>query len=346
LKYRVSKNTKALFFINIFLFSLTKIFGQSQLNWNKYSFTEQKMGSSFTITFSHNDSLLANSFAKNAFKIVDSLNTSFSDYLENSEISNISKKAGNGEWIPISKDLMAIIKDSQKAHTESDGAFDICLGNLTKLWRISRKTKTLPKKYDLQRALSSSGMQYLQIDSTNKQVRLIKKGASIDLGGIGKGFVAQKVYDYLVKNNMKSIIVDAAGNMAIGDGPFNQKKWRIGLEMPERSIYANLKMLYLRNCAISTSGDVYQNVVINGKKYSHIINPKTGLGLGYQRQVTVICENATKADWLSTTCYILPKIKAVTLAKKMGAELIIFENRNQKIKEYKTSDFSKYYLEN
>lgn len=301
------------------------------------------MGSAFSMTFYHSDSLKARLLAQNAYKIVDSLNNSFSDYIDTSEIGVLGKNAGNGLSINVSKDLLNIFILSKLAFEKSFNTFDITIGPLTKLWRQSKKQKKIPPKEILIAAKLKTGMQYLWIDSVKNQARLIKKNMSIDLGGIGKGYAAQKVFDYFLKNSINQVLVDAAGNMAIGDPPPGENNWKIGVEIPEKSSTQNLKMLKLKQIAISTSGDAYQFVEINGRKYSHILNPKTGLGLQNQKQVTVLCENATKADWLSTAICILPIKKGLILAKNERAEVLIIDKKNNRLIEYKSKDFDKYF---
>lgn len=327
------------FIILIFFFSGNKTFSQ----FKRFEFEEKKMGSPFQLIFYDSDSLHAFNLAKNAFLIVDSLNNSFSDYTSTSEIAKINDNAGYGQFIKISNNLENILLQSKVAFFKSEGSFDITIGQLTKLWRKSRQEKKLPSSVELKSKLAVTGIKYLVIDTTKHSAKLLKKGASIDLGGIGKGFAAQKVYEFFVNNNIKKVLVNAAGNMAIGEAPIEKKGWEIAIEKPSANSFIDPKMVNLGNIAISTSGDAFQFVEINGKRYAHIINPKTGLGLSYQRQVTIICENATKADWLSTACYILPIKRALILAKNEKAEILIFNNNNNKITEIKSSGFYKYF---
>lgn len=322
----------------LIIFTVKNTFSQLK----KFQFEEKKMGSAFQLIFYDSDSIHAVNLSKIAFLIVDSLNNSFSDYLTNSEIAKINNSAGNGQSINISKDLENILLQSKAAYLKSEGAFDITIGQLTKLWRKSRIEKIMPNKVDLNIKLAAVGFKYLIIDTTKHSAKLLKKGASIDLGGIGKGYAAQKVYDFFVKNKIKKILVNAAGNMTAGEPPKGKKDWEIEIEMPSLINYSNQKIVGLQNISISTSGDAFQFVEIEGKRYAHIINPKTGLGLSYQRQVSIICENAAKADWLSTACYILTIKKALKLAEKENAEIIIFNNSNNKIKEIKSKGFDRY----
>ncbi len=298
----------------------------------RFEFIETKMGAPFGLIFYAKDSTIAKQLAKQAYIIVDSLNLAFSDYLPHSEVSLLKQKNG---WQPLSMHLFAILLESQNAWQKSDGAFDVTLGRLTKLWRKTKKDGRLPTKKVLKTARAGSGMQYLKLDVNTQSIYFENKAnLDLDLGGIGKGYAAQQVFDYFKREGIKSVLVNAAGNMAIGDPPPNKTNWSIGLEAPEGQTQDLLK---LSNAAVSTSGDAYQFIQIKNKKYAHILNPKTGLGLKNSRQVSIICTNATQADWLSTACTILPLKKALALAKRESAEIIIFEHRKNKIHKYSSS---------
>jgi FAD:protein FMN transferase len=339
LVFRIGKYLYIGFWILLFQIStIQNSFSQAK----RYSFSEQKMGSDFTIIFYHNDSTIATNISRNAFQIVDTLNNSFSDYRVDSEISMLAKNATNNKWIPVSTQLFDILKISKRAWQLSDGAFDVTIGQLTKLWRKSKKVKILSNKNILEKALKTKCMPFIAFNDKAKSIKLLKKGTEFDLGGIGKGYAAQKVFEYLKSENIQSALVDAAGNMAIGNSPPDKLGWKVGLQLPNELNTVLPEMMTIENMAISTSGDVYKNIEIGNKRYSHILNPKTGLGLTNQKQVTIICKNATTADWLSTSCCILSNKKALLLAKKMNAEIIIFETKNNKLIETKSSGFKQY----
>ena len=324
------------------LFVLVLINQHTFSQTKRYRFSEQKMGSEFTILLYHSDSNKAQIAASNAFKIADSLNYSFSDYLINSEVSKLSKTAGTDQWVRVSADLMEIIEKSNYAWIKSKGTFDITVGRLTKLWRKNKKDKKLPNQDSLKIALGTTGMKFVQINKNLGLIKLKKKGTQIDLGGIGKGFAAQKMLDYLKSQNITTALCDAAGNMAIGDAPPDTNGWNIAVQIPNKTQTLLNQMLQITNRSISTSGDLYQYFEVNKKKYSHIINPKTGLGITSQKQVTIICENATRADWLSTACCILPTKKALNLAKKENAEILIIESKNHKMIQTKSKKFFRF----
>ena len=196
----------------------------------------------------------------------------------------------------------------------------------------------------------------LEVDSSRfeppkkAKMRFYTEGASFDFGGIVKGFAAQEVVNLLTINGFPICFADAGGDLAMGASPIieGQKTsgWRVGVSVPNSENQLMPQFLFLHHQAVATSGDLYQSVTINGKTYSHIVNPKTGLGLTHRRNVTVIAPDGAQADWLATACSVLPIKKALKLVKKYpNVELLIMENRKDKIKHWESSGFSKYFSE-
>ena len=169
----------------------------------------------------------------------------------------------------------------------------------------------------------------------------MQPGMQLDLGGIAQGYIAQKVLDRLRQHSIKKVLVNVSGDITMGDPPPGTKGWTIGINMPQRAEELQKQKLLLSNCSVSTSGDVYQYIEHNGKRYSHIIDPRTGYGVTSQRNVTVIAKDATTADWLATACSILAVNKAKKLAKKMNAELLIAEIQNGIVILHSSKNFQK-----
>ncbi|MBS1564895.1 MAG: FAD:protein FMN transferase, partial [Bacteroidetes bacterium] len=172
-----------------------------------------------------------------------------------------------------------------------------------------------------------------------------KKGMQLDLGGLGKGFVAQAALDLLKEYGFPSAMVNAGGKIVAGDPPPGREGWIIGINAPGEKEQTLPLFLLLQRFAVATSGDIYQFVEINGKRYSHIVNPHTGIGLTHSRNVTAIAADGTTADWLATACSILPLRKSLRLIRQIpGAALFITENRNGKILYKKSAGFNHYQL--
>ena len=295
------------------------------------------MGSPLNVTLHTDDSTKANQIAKEAYKIADSLNLIYSDYLENSELNLLSKKSGMDNFTKISPALWDILRLSVKASEQSGGAYDITVGSIVKLWRKARKDKVLPEKDILKNAVQSVGYQNIVLDSMTRSVKLMRTNTQLDLGGIAKGYVAQVMVDFCKSKGIEKVLVDAGGDLAMAG-----TNWRIGVNIPDSEELMS-RFLVLQNQAVATSGNMYQYVEINGKKYSHIVNPHTGLGLTHQRNVTVIAPDGATADWLATACSVLSVKKALRLIKFIpSCELLMTEIRKGKLKMWQSEGFEGY----
>ena len=329
----------------------------------KYTFSQPKMGSPLNITLYNNDSVKANQIAIEAYKIADSLNLIYSDYLENSELSLLSKKSGTNEYTKVSPALWNILNLSVKASKQSKGAYDITVGSIVKLWRKARKEKILPEENVLKNTLQSVGYQYIILDSVTHAVKLLQPNTQLDLGGIAKGYVAQVIVDFCVKKGIEKVLVDAGGDLAMyappapRGGAFPSESssavpplgvrrlglhFRIGVTIPNSEELIPWYLI-LQNQAVATSGNMYQYVEIKGKRYSHIVNPRTGLGVTHQRNVTVIASDGATADWLATACSVLSVKKALKLIKSMpNCELFMAEIGKGKLKIWQSAGFESY----
>jgi thiamine biosynthesis lipoprotein len=303
------------------------LFGQQ-----KYVFEQAKMGSPFTISIFANDSASASRAAFAAFHCADSLNLIFSDYIDSSELNRLNATSGQGRFVQVSSAMFDILKHSLKAARASNGSYDISMGPLVKLWRKARIEKILPNPDSVKGALLKVGYQYIHLDSVHQSLCLEKPGMQLDLGGIGKGYVAQAALNLITAEGFKSAMVNAGGNIVTGEAPPGKKGWRIGITVPNETGQIIPKLLLLENMCVATSGDIYQHLDINGLRYSHIIDPKTGVGLTLQRNVTVVASDGTTADWLSTACSILPAKKAFKLVSQFpqGA-MLMTELKNGKL---------------
>ena len=234
------------------------------------------MGSPFRLIFYAPDSVTANRMAAASFHLVDSLNTVFSDYEDSSEINHLSRTAGSGRYVPVSSPLFEVLLASKQAAQHSVGAFDITIGPLSRLWRQARRLQRFPSKEAVLQAQASVGMQYLQLDSDAKKVLLLKENMQLDLGGIAKGYVAQKVVSFLGENGITSALADAGGDMACSDPPPGKKGWTVGINLPESTTGLLSETVELHNAAIATSGTLYQFMEYEVNRYSHISDPRTG----------------------------------------------------------------------
>ena len=323
-----------------FIFFLLSFSGSAQQK--RFQFSQNKMGSPFSIIFYHTDSTEALQLANDCYLKIDSLNNIFSDYFSYSEAGRLARQT-TGQQIPISDELLAILLQSKEAWIKSGKTFDISIGALTQLWRKIKNEKRFPAAAEVKKAKQSTGFENLVIQPSVKTISFKKPGMRLDFGGIVKGYAAQKVVDYLKTKNITQALADAGGDIVMSDEPPGKNGWRIGINIPEQENELWDKKLELKNCAVATSGDVYRFTIHNGKKYSHIIDPRTGYGVTSQRNVTVIAKNGATADWLATACSILSIEKALALAKKENAALLIATLKGEKIIIDKTKNFDAYF---
>ena len=308
----------------------------------KFLFMQTKMGSPLNIIIVEKDSVNATTLAQQCFQLVDSFSHIYSDYDSTSELSKLYNSNKNLP-IKVSPALLDILLVSKKAFEKSQHSFDISLGQLSLLWRKSRKDRQFPSVAMVAEAKNKVGFQYLQIDSTNKTVSILKPSLRLDLGGIAKGYIAQKMIDFLMFKGVQSALVDAGGDISMSGAPPHSNGWIVAVNVPEQTDELLNTQLSLQNISVATSGDAYQYIVHDGKKYAHIIDPRTGYGVSFQRNVTVIAKDGATADWLATACSILPIKTAYAVAKQANAEVFITVLENGKIKPYQTNGFKNYW---
>lgn len=303
----------------------------------KYLFEYAKMGSPFVITICTKDSAAAAIAAQAAALHADSLISSFSDYIDSSELNRLCAHAGDGKFIAVSEPLFDILQVSLTAAELSKGSFDISLGPVIKLWRQARKSQQIPSKNAIRAALKKTGYRYIHLDSLHRSIMLEHKGMQLDLGALGKGYVAQAAWQVLANNGFPCSMVNAGGKIVTGDAPPGSSGWKIGIKIPGEEEAILDGFLFLKNTSVATSGDVYQHLDYGGKRYSHIIDPKTGYGILQSRNVTVIANDGVISDWLATACSILTPKKAMALvAKFQDAALLITGTEKGKPIEYRS----------
>lgn len=322
----------------LLILSLLTVFSSSgQLQ--RFRFSANKMGSPFNLVFYCSDSSRALSLSKQCFALVDSLNAVFSDYDSTSELSRICQSPGVQS---VSPRMMDLTMQAANAFRQSKGSFDITVGALSRLWRKARKEKRFPDSMEVIHARSYAGMNRIRLNKKDHTLSM-PAGTRLDFGGIAKGYSAQLVIDFLQTQGIQHALADAGGDMVMSDAPPGSKGWMVGVNVPETTDELLPRKLQLANMAVATSGDAYQYMEHNGKKYSHIIDPRTGYGISSQRNVTVIAANGTDADWLATACSILPVEEAKKIAQKMHAELMITELENDIVIYHKTKGFDRYW---
>lgn len=329
--------------ISIWITFCILIHFNAQAQYRKFSFQAPKMGSLFNIVIYSKDSASAAAAAAHAYRLIDTLNRIYSDYLPDSELNMLCANSGNGKWIKVSQPLYQILYTAYEAGKISGGSFDITMGPLIRIWRTARREKKMPAKDSLIAAKKRVGYRLMVFNAKNKSVRLKKAGMQLDLGGIAKGETAQKVYDRLSNLGFPYALLDAGGDIVAGSVPPGIDGWKVGINLPGKEDIMEQPLL-LRNKAVTTSGDLYQYVELNGKRYSHIISPFTGYALTASRNVTVISDQGIDADWLTKACSILSVKKCMKLVGTFSlTEVQIAVLEDSKPKFYRSPGFTEYF---
>jgi len=223
--------------------------------------------------------------ATEAFAVMSRLEGVMSDYRADSEAMRLVARSPK-VWHDVSQDLSDVLVLSEWMWVQSDGLFDVAIGPLTHRWRAVRREGALPSGEELGSLLERSGMDSLELDSDGAHVRFARPGMLLDFGGIGKGHAAQRALDTLRRLGYGDSMVEIGGDLVVGDAPPGEPGWTVAIETGLGE--SDRASRVLTNAAVATSGDAEQFVEIDGVRYSHIIDPATGLGLTERIAVTVI----------------------------------------------------------
>lgn len=281
----------------------------------KFEYVRPKMGTGFRVVVYARAKPLADKAAEAAYAKVDQLNAIFSDYDPNTELSKLGQRTNDGpmtEPVRVSDDLWNVLVAAHHASEMSDGAFDITVGPFVRLWRRSRDMHELPKPERIEQARQSVGWQAVKLFPETHSVQLLKPHMRLDVGGIAKGYTAMQCMAVLREHGLRIAMVGAAGDLTVGDPPPGKTYWRVAVQS-----LADPKMtdgyVRMRNASISTSGDTQRFVIIDGQRYSHIIDPRTGLGLQRRIGATVLTPDGTTSDWLCKPPCVLGPEKGLEL---------------------------------
>jgi thiamine biosynthesis lipoprotein len=277
----------------------------------RHEFESVHMGTKFRIVLYSAEPDTAKRSADAAFALAEDLNAHFSDYDADSELMRLTQK----REAEVSEELFDILARARALAKETGGAFDITTGAHTRNWRRARITGTLPSAASIAAAKRASGWQKLDLDPETRRVTLTVPGMFLDLGGIAKGFTADAMLKLLKDRGHPIASVAAGGDVAVGDPPPGKAGWRVGIAPDGEK---NSEVVVLANQAVSTSGQAEQKVTIDGKSYSHIVDPKTGLGLTGSAPVSVIAELASDTDPLATALSVMGEKRGRAYAKKKG----------------------------
>jgi thiamine biosynthesis lipoprotein len=284
----------------------------------KFVFEKAEMGLPFRVSVFAKNEAAAKEAADAAFAKVEELNAIFSDYEDDSELSKLSRTSGTGAKVPVSDPLWTVLARAQQLAEQSGGAFDVTCGPLTSVWRRARRKFELPAPDLVQEMRARCGWQKLKLDPAAHTAELLAPQMRLDLGSLAKGYAVDAALRVLRDKGHPIALVAGGGDMAAGDPPPGRKGWRIEvapLDAEGGAAKPPGVVIEIAHCGIATSGDTYQRLEIGGKRYSHILDMRTGQPLIDHALVTVVGPDCFTAS-LSTCLCVLGPADGAKLAEK------------------------------
>lgn len=292
----------------------------------RFAFAEPHMGTEFTLVLYSRDPALANRASRAAFDRIHALDVALTDYEPTSELMRLCEQAG-GPPVPVSADLFAVLGRAKELYDRSGGAFDPSVAPVVRLWRRARREKKRPDPELLARARALVGGDAIRLDPERRAVQLTRPGMKLDLGGIAKGYASGAAIEVLRREGVASALVAGSGDVVVSGPPPGRDGWTIGiapLEAEPQADGSRGRTIRLAHAAVSTSGDAEQFVEIDGVRYSHVLDPATGLGLTDRRSVTVVAPEGVLADGLDTAACVLGRERGLALVESYRGAAALF----------------------
>ena len=238
-----------------------------------------------------------------------------------SDVCRINEQAGIAP-VRVDADTLAMLALAKKYHVLSAGAFDVTIGPVMDLWGFAGDKPMVPSSRRITETLALVDNNLLEVNGPEQTVYLQKVGMKLDLGAVAKGYATERAIKALEKYGIKKALIDAGGNIRVLGTNARNTPWRIGIKDP-RQADAIVAVVALEDAAAVTSGDYYRYFEVDGQRYHHILDPRSGYPASTNKSVTVISKDAGLADVLSTALFVLNGEEAVALAEKLGVDLFL-----------------------
>jgi FAD:protein FMN transferase len=274
------------------------------------------MGNRFEITVVSDDAAWAGARIDDAVAEISRIEALLTTFNENSQTAAINRMAGI-EPVKVDKEVFDLIHRSLKISSLTQGAFDITYGSIDKsLWNFDRNMTSLPSRERAKQMVRLINYRNVILDEKSRTVFLKEKGMRIGFGGIGKGYAADKAKFVLQQKGVESGVVNASGDLTTWGTQPGGRPWTVGIAHPEAR-FRPFSCLEIGDMAIATSGSYEKYALVNGKKYSHTIDPKTGLPVSGIKSVTILCPNAELADAMATPVMVMGVEAGLHLVNQM-----------------------------
>jgi FAD:protein FMN transferase len=283
-----------------------------------YDFTFPAMGTSVTVSaYAGSEKQVAAAFEEARLE-VERLSALMTDYDPQSELNRLHECPSDLHShisSPMSPELFEVLCAAEDWHRRSQGRFDVAIGNLTRLWRNARKRELVPNQNEIDEALKHSGWHHLKLDRQTKQLHFSDSKVRLDLGGIAAGYIVDKAFEILVTHGLDRSLINAGGDIRCGASPPNRPGWKIEIASIRRG-GPPVQRIFLSQAAITTSGDLWQFTTIDGVRRSHILDPKTGVGVIGPMSVALIAPSCMDADAGATALCVMGKEHAFQFVKE------------------------------
>ena len=247
-----------------------------------------------------------------AFQLIDDLEDQLTIYRDHSEVSQLNQLATQTPQA-VEAGLLELLRMAKQIHQDTGGAFDVTSGQLSQLWGFESRKGAVPPEDKIASVLKLVGSDFLVIDEANQKLSIAETGVKINLGGIGKGysldrvadlFAQHSIYDFVIHGGQSSVLARGGSGEPVADEPAEQRCWRVGISHPTAAS-VRLAEIQLRNQALGTSGTARQGFFHRGKRYGHIIDPRSGWPTNHFLSTTVVSPLAAVSDALATAFFVM-----------------------------------------
>lgn len=318
-------------------FLFTTVLATSQITHKRKLFM---LGSPFEVTAVANDTVKANEYIDLAVAEVKRIENLISDWIPTSQISEINRNAGI-KPVKVDTEVFELVERAIKISQITNGAFDISYASMDKIWKFDGSMKVMPTEEAIKKSVAKIGYKNIILNPKEHTIFLKLEGMKLGLGGIGQGYIADKVKDLLFSKGCVSGIINVSGDInAWGKQP-DGKPWTVGIVNPlnKNKIFATFP---IEDSAVETSGSYEKYVIFNGIRYSHIIDPRTGYPAKGVVSVSVFAKQTEIADALATGIFVLGVEVGLDLVNQIkGVECIIVDDKG-KIHSSNGIDIKKY----
>jgi thiamine biosynthesis lipoprotein len=305
----------------------------------RFQQSQRHMGAKFEVIFYAPNAAAADLAFEAVFDRVKELDQMMSDYDPESELSRLSKASPTSQPRSVSRELRDVLAQAQSLSRRTDGAFDVTVGPLTRLWRRARRQKKMPDPSRLDEARRAVGYELMLVDFESSKVALRRPRMCLDLGGIAKGYAADAMLEVLKGRRIDRALVNAGGDVVVSGAPPGQIGWKVEIA-PLGESESPSEFLMLSNAGVATSGDAWQSVEIDGVRYSHIVDPHTGLGTTRRGGVTVVANDGTTSDSLASALNVMDIDAGLQLVDQIsGASAFIVWEADGKLHERRSRSF-------